>query len=104
MKEITINRLFNIDSFDLRQSIKHIEQFFNSNKYAGVTVSVCDWTLILHSTNIGIPKKLIVVEFNNDAEFTMFSLRFHNRIACQHGCVYIDWKQHNVAFGFEEVK
>lgn len=100
MNEITLNRIFRPHVNEMADTVNHLKSFFKNNNYFGITVAVLDWPIELGS--MSVDNKLIVIKFSDDREYTMFVMRFSDRIFIQGSTTYLTWSQRNIVFGLSE--
>ena len=100
MNEITLNITFGSNEKEMADTVNHLKSFFKNNNYFGITVAVLDWTIELGSMSVDY--KLIVIKFSDDREYTMFVMKFSDRIFTQGSTTYLSWTQRNVVVGLNE--
>lgn len=100
MNEITLNRIFRPTVKEMADTVNHLERFFKNNNYSSVAIKICDWTIELGS--MSVDNKLIVIKFSDDREYTMFVMKFSDRIFTQGSTTYLSWTQRNVVVGLNE--
>lgn len=100
MNEITVNRVFSLNSKEITDTVNHLKNFFKNNNYFSITVDVHDWILELGSSEL--IKKTIMLKFSDDRELTMFVMKFHDHLFTQGSTTYLSWTQHNIVFGLSK--
>ena len=100
MNEITLNITFGSNEKELTDTVDYLERFFKNNNYSSVAIKICDRPIDLGSTVL--IRLIAVLEFSDDREYTMFVMRFSDRIFIQGSTTYLTWIQRNIVFGLSE--
>lgn len=84
----------------MTDTVNHLKNFFKNNNYSSVAIKICDWPIDLGSTVL--IRLIAVLEFSDDREYTMFVMKFSDRIFIQGSTTYLTWTRRNIVFGLSE--